>query len=619
MSSIDVWKARFPEKFVSLEEIFGRVHPGARIFIGTACGEPQALVRALQIHVLAHPSSLFDAELISVWSLGITPYADERFKESFRYNSFFIGDMIRSAVNSGAADYTPIFLSSVPGLIYREMIPIDLALVQTSLPDADGNLSLGISVDIVRAAVDMASMVAAQVNSQMPFVPGDGVINIRDLDFVYPQDEPLLEFVEDVPGETARRIGRHVARLVEDGATIQVGYGSLPDAVLSGLREKKHLGLHSELFSDGAAELMRLGVIDNTQKSIDPGKAVASFCMGRKATYDFLDKNPGVVFRSIDYTNNPLTVARQKRMTAINSALEIDLTGQATAESLGGRFYSGVGGQTDFMRGAALSAGGKAILALPATSRDGKCSRIVPRLNPGAGVTLHRADVHYVVTEFGIAYLHGKNIRERAMSLIAIADPAFRSWLVEEAKKLSLIYRDQAYSPSPYPEGLEIWKTAKNNLRVFLRPVKISDEPLLKEFFYSLSDKSMYMRFASARRDMPHSRLQEFVAVDYSRDMLILALLEHGSREQVAGLAQYSINQRDHTAELALVVRDSCQNRGIGAQLHSYMTYLAKRSGLLGFTAEVLEDNLPALTLLGKMGFETAKKEDGAYQMKMWF
>jgi len=282
------WNERFPEKFVSEERIFEHVHPGARIFIGTACGEPQALVKALLGYAQAHPSAIFDAELVQVWSLGITPTTDERFKESFRLNSFFIGDGIRSAVNNAAADYTPVFLSAVPGLIYREVLPIDLALIQTSLPDEDGNVSLGISVDIVLPAAKKAALVAAQVNSQMPFVYGDGILNIRDLDFVVPCDEPLLTFRSDIPGEVVHHIGRHVARIVEDGATIQVGYGSLPDAVLSNLEGKKHLGLHSELFSDGVAKLMKRGIIDNSRKTIDPGKAVASFAWaGRRLTISF--------------------------------------------------------------------------------------------------------------------------------------------------------------------------------------------------------------------------------------------------------------------------------------------------------------------------------------------
>jgi acyl-CoA hydrolase/GNAT superfamily N-acetyltransferase len=612
-------KKRWPDKFASEEKIFDHIHPGNRIFIGTACGEPQHLVRALVDYIEKKPKAFFDAELVQVWSLGIAPYNDEKFKENFRLNSFFITENSRNAVNRAAADYTPIFLSSVPDLFARGIIPIDVALIQTSPPDSDGNMSLGISVDIVKAAAKAASIVVAQVNSKMPFIYGDGIINVQDVDFLLPYDEPLLEYQELVPGDIAQRIGKYVARLVEDGSTLQVGYGSIPNAVLANLADKKHLGLHSELFSDGVSELMKAGALDNSKKSIDKEKAVASFCMGTEKTYAYLHRNNAIEFRTIDYTNDLLIIARQEKMTAINSALEIDLTGQATAESLGKTFYSGIGGQADFMRGAVLAPGGKTILAMPSTAQGGQVSRIVPFLREGAGVTLSRGDVRYVVTEYGIAYLHGKSIRERAMDLIAIAHPMFRPWLVEEARKLSLIYRDQEFVPGEYPEAWETFRTTKTGLRILLRPVKISDEPLLKDLFYSLSDQSMYSRFASARKDMHHARLQEFVAVDYVNEIVILATCSQQEKEKVVGLGQYIVNETSHTAEVALVVRDDYQNQGVGTELNSYLTYLAKRQGLLGFTAEVLEDNMPALCLLENMGFNAESKEAGVYEMKLMF
>lgn len=616
----DDFKRLWPEKFAAEDRIFQRIHPGARIFVGTACSEPGYLVRAFLNYIEANPGAILDSELIHVWDLGAASYSEERFRESLRLNSFFMGEGTRSAVNSASADYTPAFLSEVPGLFYREIVPIDIAFIQTSPPNDDGSMSLGINVDIEKAAISKASLVVAQANSNMPRVHGDGMINIDDVDFMIPKDEPLLEYDNNkTPDDIAQRIGRHAARIVEDGATIQVGYGSIPNAVLSGLENKKHLGLHSELFSDGVADLMKSGAIDNTQKSMDHGKAVASFCMGRKETYDYLDENPSVEFKTIDYTNNIRNIIGQRNMTAINSALEIDLTGQATSESLGGMFYMGVGGQIDFIRGAAIAPGGKSILALPSTSEDGSISRIVPQLSQGTSATLHRGDVRYVVTEYGIAYLHGKSIRERAMDLVAIAHPRFRPWLISEAKRLSLIYRDQEYIPIAYPEALEACRITKTGLKIILRPVKIDDEPLLKEFFYSLSDRSMYMRFASARKDMSHQRLQEFVAIDYSRVLIVLAIVAHEEKETVVGVAQYSVNEDMHTAEFAFVVRDDYQNKGVGRELHSYMKQLARRKGLLGFTAEVLEDNMPAFNLLKRMGYEVAALEGGTYDMKLRF
>lgn len=616
----DGFRRRFPDKFVPMEEIFECLRSGARIFIGTACGEPQALVGALLRHLRAHEGDLFDLELLQIWNLGRTDIADGAFGRSFRHNSLFLGEAAAAAFSSGRADYTPAFPSAVPDLIRDGTIPIDLALVQTTLPDADGNVSLGISVDAVLAAVEEASIVAAQANQEMPRVGGDGIVNIRDLDRVVRIDEPLLEYSETPPPcEVMDKIGRNVARIVPDGATLQVGRGGVPDAALIHLRDKKHLGLHSELFTDGAAELMRSGAIDNSKKTIDRGKAVASFSVGRRSTYDFIDENPQVEFRTIDRTSDLSVISRQRRMTALNTALEIDLTGQATAESLGGRFCGGVGGEAEFIRGAAASSGGRSILALPSTRNGGSASRILPQLGPGASVTFHRCDVWYVVTEYGIADLRGKSVRDRAMSLIGISHPDFRPWLVEEAKRLSLVYQDQVYHPALFREDLEAWRTTRTGLSIFLRPVRISDEPLLKEFFYSLSDRSLYRRFASARKDMPHSRIQEFVTVDLSRDVVILGLVFRDGREHLIGFAQYSRNERDRLAELAVVVRDDYQRQGVGTLLHSYMTDLAKRSGIAGFTAEVLEENLPALRLIEKMGFEAAEAEGGAKEMRLIF
>jgi acyl-CoA hydrolase/RimJ/RimL family protein N-acetyltransferase len=616
-------KKIYPKKFVSEAEIFSHIHRGDRIFIHTACGEPQHLVRALIQYVESNPKAFFDAEVFHVWTLGVAPYTDEKFKYNFRHNSFFVGANSREAVNQGMADYTPIFLSHVPDLIYRGMVPINVALVQTSPPDAHGYMSLGISVDIVKAAVEKASIVIAQVNNYMPRVHGDGFINIENVDFIVWHDEPLLEYKAVLPDEVAQQIGKYVARIVQDGDTIQVGYGSLPNAILANFGDKNNLGVHSELLTDGMVELIKKGVVDNTRKTLNRGKTVATFCMGHQKTYEFIHDHPAIEFRTIDYTNDPLTISRQQNMTAINAALEIDLTGQATAESLGKTFYSGVGGQADFMRGAVLAPGGKTILAIQSTAEWGKVSRIIPFLREGAGVTLMRGDIHYVVSEYGIAYLHGKNIRERAMELISIAHPQFRPWLIEKAKQDRLIYRDQAFIPGKkgeYPVHLEVYRTTGTGFQVLFRPVKMSDEPLLKDFFNVLSDNSLYRRFISIRKDMPHERLQEFVIIDYTKEMVILATMKDAEREKVVAVGQYGINENIHTAEVALVVRDDHQNKGIGTGLLSYLTYLAKREGLLGFTAEVLVENKPMLHLFEKMGFDIQKRnEQGVYEMKMAF
>jgi acyl-CoA hydrolase len=623
MKVLDDWKGAYPQKFVSEEVIFGHIHRGDTIFIGSACAEPQHLVHAMIRYVKSHPKAFFDAEVLHVRTLGVAPYTSEKFRQNFRHNSFFIGDSTREAVNQGMADYTPVFLSKVPDLFRGGLARVDVALVQTSLPDDHGYLSLGISVDIVKAATEAASVVVAQVNRFMPRVHGDAFIHIDDIDFILPYDEPLLEYSPGADTDIVQRIGKYVSRLIEDGDTIQVGYGSIPNAILANLSAKKHLGVHTELLSDGIVALMKQGVIDNSRKTLDRGKAVATFCMGCKETYDYIHDNPSIEFKAIDYTNNPLVIARHDNMVAINSALEIDLTGQATAESIGKTFYSGIGGQADFMRGAVLSKRGKTILALQSTAAEAVVSRIVPFLKEGAGVTLIRGDIQYVVTEYGIAYLQGKNIRERAMELIAIAHPKFRPWLIEEAKKAGLIYKDQAFIPGErgqYPEELETYRTTKTNLNIFFRPVKISDEPLLKDFLHLLSDQSLYRRFLSRRQHMPHEFLQELVVIDYTRETAILAVVGKDEREEIVGVGRYFADPDTHMAEVAFAVRDDYQGQGIGTELLSYLTYLARRQGLLGFTAEVLMDNQSMLHVFEKGGFATEKRTiAGLVELQMKF
>ncbi len=618
-------RQQYPEKFASEDEIFNHIHRGDRIFIASACAEPQYLVSALIKYVESYPKAFFDAEVMHIYSLGVAPYTEERFKHNFRHNSFFIGQSTREAVNKGLADYTPIFLSEVPNLLARRMIPIDVALIQTSPPDEHGYLSLGISVDIVKAALEHASLVIAQVNSGMPRSQGDGFVHISKVNYIVPFDEPILEynFPQDAHLEVTHEIGNYVARLIQDGDTIQVGFGNVPDSILINFAGKKHLGVHTEMIGNGIVELMKMGVVDNTRKNIDRGKTVTSFCIGSQETYSYINNNPAIEFKIIDYTNNPLIIAQFDAFVAINSALQIDLTGQSTAESLGKTFYSGMGGQPSFMRGAVLSPRGRSILVLPSTANNETVSRIVPFLTEGSGVTLNRGDIHYVVTEYGIAYLHGKNIRERAMELISIAHPKFRRDLIQEAKAQNLIYRDQAFIPGKageYPKEMETYRTTKTGLEILLRPVKMSDEPLLKDLFYGLSDNSLYRRFISRRKDMPHERLQEFVIIDYSKEAAIVATLKQDEKEIVVGLGQYNIDPNTHTAEVAFVVRDAYQERGIGTELLAYLTYLAKKQGLLGFTAEVLVENRPMLHLFEKMGFLMDRRtEEQVYELKMAF
>lgn len=620
---LDGFKKAYPEKFASENEIFSHIRRGDHIFVASGCGEPQYLVQALIRYVESNPKAFFDAEIIHIYSLGLAPYAGAKYKANFRHNSFFVGNSTRDSINAGMADYTPISLSQLPALLASGAVRIDVALIQTSMPDEHHYLSLGVSVDVVKAATEKAKIVIAQINPNMPRIHGDGFIHIKDVDFIIPYDEPLLEVSKTQASDVIKTIGKNVARLVQDGDTIQVGWGGLPNAVMASLYNKKDLGVHTELLSDGLVYLIKTGVINNSRKTIDHGKTVAAFCMGTRETYDFLDNNPSIALRTLDYTNNQLIISRIENMVAINSTLEIDLGGQATSESIGGVFYSGIGGHQDFMRGALFSRNGKTILALKSTSRNDTISRIVPALKEQAGITLNRADTRYVVTEYGIAYLHGKNIRERAMSLIAIAHPKFRPWLIEEAKKRGLIFKDQAFIPGKrgeYPDDLETYVSTKTGVQIFIRSVKISDEELLKDFFYSLSDKSIERRFISSRKDMPHEILQNFVVIDYTKEVVLVVFRGDRDNPIIVGVGQYGIDENTHTAEVAFAVRDDQQNSGIGFELLKYLTYLAKRQGLLGFTADVLVENKPMLHVFEKGGFDIKRKIDsGVYELSLKF
>ena len=621
--SLSKWRETYKKKFAEEEEIFKHIQRGDRIFISTACGEPQYLVNALMRYVESHPKAFAETEVFHIWTLGVAPYTDKKFTYNFRHNSFFVGNNTRDAINTGLADYTPIFLSQVPKLLHSRRIPIDVALIQTSLPDQNGYVSLGVSVDITKAAIENASLIIAQINSKMPRIHGNTFIHLKEIDYILHHDEKLLEFSPGIPDEIAQQIGKYVCRIVNNGDTIQLGYGSVPNAILNCLHGKKSLGIHTELLTDSIVDLIESGVIDNSRKSLDRGKTVATFCMGTEKTYDYIHDNPLFDFRPIDYTNDPLVISQIKNMTAINSALQVDLTGQATAESLGNTFYSGIGGSADFMRGTIWAPGGKTILVLQTTAKGGEISRIVPFIDSGAGVTLNRGDLHYLVTEYGIAYVHGKNIRERAMDIIAIAHPKFRAWLMEEAKKHHIIYKDQAFIPGKageYPEHLETLRTTKKGFTIQFRPVRINDESLIKDLLYSLSDKSLQRRFMSSRRDMPHKMRQNFVVIDYTIEMVILATIEKNNQEIAVGMGHFIKDKNTHTAEVAFTVRDEYHARGIATELLSYLTLLARNEGLHGFTAEVLLENYPMLRVFDKMGFDMQKTiEDGIYHLFMRF
>ncbi len=415
-------------KITSAEESVSVIQSGERVFVHSAAASPQQLVKAMT----ARSGELRDVEIVHLHTEGNAPYASEKFAASFHTNAFFVGANVRESVDEGVSDYVPVFLSEVPSLFRKGIMPLDVALVQVSPPDRHGFCSLGISVDVSRAAVQTARHVIAQINPNMPRTHGDGLIHISHIDSAVVVDDPLPEIAPGTPSEAEMAIGHYCAELIEDGATLQMGIGAIPNAVLAALANHRDLGVHTEMFSDGVIDLIENGVINNENKRVHPGKVVGSFSMGTRRLYDFIDDNPQIAMLDVAYVNDTAVIRRNPKVTAINSAIEVDLTGQVGADSMGTRQYSGVGGQMDFVRGAALSEGGKPIIALPSATKKG-ISRIVPYLRLGTGVVTTRAHVHYVVTEYGIAYLYGKNLRQRARALIDIAHPDNRAELEEKA------------------------------------------------------------------------------------------------------------------------------------------------------------------------------------------
>ena len=427
------WQNKYQDKIVSPEVAIEKgVRSNSRVVIAHACAEPQTLVEAL----VAGAPHLKDVEIVHMVAMGKAKYTAPELAESFHHNALFVGGSTRKAVSEGRASYTPCFFSEIPSLFREKILPVQTALIQISYPDEEGYCSYGVSVDYGQVAAESAQVVIGQMNTFCPRT-GGAKIHLDQIDYLVLKDEPLIELQPPAIGEIEKKIGENVASLIEDGSTLQLGIGAIPDAVLLFLKEKKDLGIHSEMFSDGVVELAEAGVITNKKKTLHPGKFIATFLMGTRRLYDFVDNNPDVEMHPVDYTNDPFVVAQNEKLMSINSAIQVDFMGQVNAEVIGGKQFSGIGGQVDFVRGARRSKGGKSIIALPSTASGGKVSRIVCELDSGSAVSTSRNDVDYIVTEYGIAYLRGKTLRQRAEELIRISHPDFQAQLTEKLQKMN--------------------------------------------------------------------------------------------------------------------------------------------------------------------------------------
>ncbi|MBN1946690.1 MAG: GNAT family N-acetyltransferase [Bradymonadales bacterium] len=613
------WQLKYADMIHTAQEAAALIKPGQRVFVGTGCAQPQELLKALT----ARSAELIDVELIQLLTFGEAPYAKEELSHNIRVNSFFISENVRGIIQEGLGDYTPIFLSDIPRLFTSGQTPLDAALIQVTPPDERGNCSLGVSVDIVKSAARNASLVIAEVNPRMPRTMGDSFLNVTDMDMLVPVDTPLFEVTPLALTDVTRRIGEYIASLVEDGATLELGIGRIPSALLEFLKNKKDLGIHTEMFTDALIDLVEAGIINGSHKSLDRGKVVASFVLGTQRLYDYIDNNPTFSFHPTEYVNDPFIISQQNKMVAINVALQVDLTGQVCADSLGTRFFSGIGGQVDFNRGAARAHGGKAIIAMPSTAQDESISRIVSSLSPGAGVVTTRGDVHYVVTEYGVAYLHGKTVQERALALISIAHPKFREELLREA--IEARYVQQEFSEVEGhivvgPKEMSTTHVFSDGTLMYFRPIHPTDVPRMKDLFYKLSEATIYYRFMSHMKRVPRKQIQNFVYVDHRNEVSIVGTLPEAYGEDIIAVGGYYLDPATNRAEVAFIVRDDWQNKGIGSFLLKNLINIARRNGIRGFTAEVLRDNKPMLSVIYKSGMHVASHlEEGVYHLDIDF
>lgn len=593
-------QAYCPQKVVTAKEAMSKIRQGSRVFIGTACGEPQQLIRAM-----ANDQGLQDIQVYQMLSHTLADFVDDpSFSRRFALKLFFISAPMRQAAFDGKIDYLPMYLSQIPRLFSRQQIGLDVALVQVSPPDRFGYCSLGVSVDITLSGIENAKMVIAQVNPRMPRTWGDSFVHVDDIDYIVMHEEPLVESLPTSKNEeVAMRIGFYVNQLVEDGATLQIGFGHLPYAILKYLDNKKDLGIHTQLITDGLLPLFEKGVITNRKKSLLPGRVVASLCMGSEKIYQFVNNNPAFYFRSSEFVNDPTVIARNDNLVSISSALEVDLTGQVSSDSMGYLFYSGIGDQVDFIRGSAMSKGGFSIIALPSTAQNDTVSRIVPHLSEGAGVATTRGDVNFIVTEYGIASLHGKSIYQRVMELAQVAHPDFRADLIDVARKRHYIFKDQMPPAQEDLLFLENYKTTlnlKNGKTIEFRPLLPSDEFMYRNFFYSLKEETIYMRFFYKMKIFSHEVAQrQWASVDYRKNMSVIGMMQAKGRKEIMAIGSYAEESVD-CAEVAFVVREDFQGNGIGAFLLEFLESIAKENNYTSFSATVLRENASMLRVFKK-------------------
>jgi acyl-CoA hydrolase/RimJ/RimL family protein N-acetyltransferase len=605
------WADKYIENRRTGQEAISLIKPAQRVFIGSSCGEPQHLVREL-----SEASNYFkDIEINRLLTMETTPLtliANKTKDQSLNIRSFYLGSAKPKAIAHDKRFITPINLSAIPRLFKSRLLPIHVALIQVSPPDDFGWMSLGVSVDITLAAALSADLVIAQVNSRMPRVLGHSFIHVNDVDVFVEYDEPLLTIGETPELEAANDIGRLIARLIEDGSTMDIGLGSTHQATLLALADKNDLGIHTEYMTNDIMHLFSRGVITNRKKGFNEGKMVASGAIGTEELYEFLNNNPAIEFHPSDYVNDPLLIARHDKMVSMKVAMTIDLTGQVAADALPYNHFSGVTGMLDFMRGAVQSRGGKSILLLPSTDLKGKKSRIVPQLDDEA-VVIPRGDVHYVVSEYGAVNLFGKSLQERAMAMISIAHPDFRDELFYQAQKMGLLSAERTLSESihgVYPIHLE--ETIEIGAeRVTIRPAKPVDERRIQEHFYNLEKDDVIARFFHEKTRFVHDEFKGVSLIDFIKQLTIVAVIGEFGFGTVIGIGEYLVDPATNEAEIAFSISKPYQRKGLGTILLKKLAYAARENGISGLMAYTSPQNKGMNQLFRKLPYRADSFFDG--------
>ena len=582
---------------------------GDRIFLGSNAATPNALMESL-MHDAQH---IKDIEIVQFVTLNECKWALPEYKNRFKVNTFFIhSDNIRTAVDEGRADYTPCFLSEISQLFTDDTLPLDAALIMVSPPDELGYCSLGVSVDVAMSAARSAKKIIAQINPQMPKTCGHSYLHISEFSACIEHAEAIPEVLPHSLNKTTERIGQYASLLVSNGSTLQLGIGKIPDAVTQYLFNHKNLGIHIEMITDGVMQLMRKGIINNRKKTFHPGKTVTSFCIGSQELYNFVDGNPHVEFYPSGYVNKPSNISANENMVSINSALQVDLTGQVVSDSVGHDFYSGIGGQVDFVTGANMSKGGKSIIALPAAAKNKSISRIVADLTPGSGVVTSRGNVDYVVTEFGIARLKGKSIRERALELIRVAHPKFREELLASVRKHLWVPDYQKHFPTDINElgDVQIIPVKIDGELFYLRPLNPADERQLQEFFYSHTKETLRLRYNAVPQAMTREKSCDLVSVDQTKDVALSIVKQQGSSIVIEAVGRYYLYEQQASCEVAFVTRETQQGKGMASRLLGTMIEIAKKRQLKSMFAFVKTENKPMIGLFQQSGFKRMPCDD---------